>query len=314
MQAFQENRLFHAIRENDEGEVQKMLQQGFNPSTQSDGGNTLLHEAIVENKPFLLQLLLKFGAKTDISNIHGFTPLQLAAHFGDMSAMNLLLLHGADINKTTNTIPWTPLMVALSQNHLEIASWLMDHQADIYFIDPLEGWSALLIAAEHGHEEIFERLLKEGCDPNQFVTDGFAKGRSSIHLLSYHGLLSSIKMLLEVGVPANLQPQNQGLSALHWAVYNGHFKLVMLLLENGADPNLRAAGIYAMRSPLHYAVCNARVNMVPYLLSYGGNPLQTDEDGYTPIDLAYNRFKMMPEDDTRIICKLLEQNLKDRVV
>ena len=49
----------------------------------------------------LSQLLCDEEIKTQVNDFdhHGNTPLHIAAHFGDVEAVNLLLENGADVNK-----------------------------------------------------------------------------------------------------------------------------------------------------------------------------------------------------------------------
>ena len=88
-----------------------------------------------------VQLLVDLGAKVDIADHFGVTPLHLAALYGRAKAVKILLDAGADVNLTTGRIDGpgflTPLEKTLHQDRLpyrellEICMLLLDHGAEI---------------------------------------------------------------------------------------------------------------------------------------------------------------------------------------
>ncbi len=60
----------------------------------------------------------------------GWTPLHLAAHFGKLDAVRILLNKGAPVNaRSTNAMQNTPLHAAAAGRAAEVAKLLIDHGA-----------------------------------------------------------------------------------------------------------------------------------------------------------------------------------------
>lgn len=99
----------------------------------------------------------------------GFTPLTLAAFFGRLEAVVLLLDEGADPDlAATNPSRVRPLHSAVAQRDPE-ASWavaaaLLDSGADPN-VAQQGGWTPLHAAALHGDVGLVEMLLRHGADP-----------------------------------------------------------------------------------------------------------------------------------------------------
>ena len=53
----------------------------------------------------------------------GLTPLHQAVLEGNLQAVKLLVMHGADVNKT-DTDTWTPLHAACAEGHSEIVRYV----------------------------------------------------------------------------------------------------------------------------------------------------------------------------------------------
>jgi tankyrase len=96
---------------------------------------------------------------------HGWTPLHLAAHYGNLDIVKLLLDHGADIEAVSrNAIANTPISAAAWGNHLEIVGCLLDHGANVNAINRW-GATALHRAVDANRKPLAELLLTRGADP-----------------------------------------------------------------------------------------------------------------------------------------------------
>lgn len=82
----------------------------------------------------------------------GWTPLHLAAFFGEIEAARTLIEAGADLQAVSrNSLKNTPLHAAAAGRHAEIVRLLLDRGADPDVCDA-GGFTALTIAHENGLE------------------------------------------------------------------------------------------------------------------------------------------------------------------
>jgi RNA polymerase sigma factor (sigma-70 family) len=128
---------------------------------------------------------------------HGWSPLHLAAHYGNLKIVVLLIEFGADIEAVAkNAIANTPISAAAWGNHLDIVEYLAMHGANV---DAQNAWgsTALRRAIDVDREPLAELLLKYGADPTVQDKDGkspitFAeeagKSRLAALMSSYVGL------------------------------------------------------------------------------------------------------------------------------
>jgi ankyrin repeat protein len=278
--------LFESIEQGDLVFVQKYLKAGWPVFVRNEGGSTPLHEAIYEGQEDIVRLLLAHKAEINAQDAFGNLPLQIAGIYSEASLIQILLDHGASIDEVSRQRTFTPLMLALNHRRVEVAQYLIEAGADIHFVEPDEGWTPLLIACEQQLCELAIFLIRQGVDLTACLTAGDTRGRNALELASYHGEEKLVKALLDAGMDVNHQPEGVGLTALHWAVYNGYTSLVRTLLAYGANPNLPAGGPYDKRTPLHFAASAGRADLVAMLLEHGSDPVVSDAEGRTPLQLA----------------------------
>jgi ankyrin repeat protein len=102
----------------------------------------------------------------------GFTPLHLAAFFGQAEAVALLLARDAVVDaRGTGWMIGTPLHSAASGGHVEVARLLLEAGADPDARQS-EGFTALHAAAEHGDVASMRLLLTHGADARATTDDG----------------------------------------------------------------------------------------------------------------------------------------------
>jgi ankyrin repeat protein len=91
--------LLHAVFENKMNILKFLIEQGRDLNKgDDDDGVTPLHAAALENNREAAAALLSSGARADIEDRYGNTPLLRAVYSykGDLSVISLLLQHGAD--------------------------------------------------------------------------------------------------------------------------------------------------------------------------------------------------------------------------
>lgn len=94
----------------------------------------------------------------------GWTPLHLAAFFGEVAAVERLLAAGADMAaESRNSLRNTPLHAAVAGGHVEAAELLIARGAPVNVADA-GGHTPLHIAAEAGYVPVVKALLARGAD------------------------------------------------------------------------------------------------------------------------------------------------------
>ncbi len=117
-------------------------------------------------------------AQLDTYSPEGFTALALAAHFGHLEVMRLLIDRGADVNRmATHRIGVTPLHAALFGRQVEAALLLVERGADVTLARggagmKRAGWTPLHYAAGMGFTALVQPLLDRGADPSSRDEEG----------------------------------------------------------------------------------------------------------------------------------------------
>ena len=106
------------------------------------------HQQIV--KPLLLA-----GVDVNVRNIHGFTPLTMAASRGHLEVARVLLEQGADVDAQDH-YGVTALIEAARWNYVEIVNLLLEYNADQNI--KLGGRTALQWAEYKGHTQVVSIL------------------------------------------------------------------------------------------------------------------------------------------------------------
>ena len=130
------------------------------------GATLTLFEAAAAGEVERVERLLDADAPlVDAYSADGWTPLHLAAFFGNHRLAELLLDRGADPRAVSrNANANTPLHAALAGGHVLAAGLLLGRGADVNAVDG-EGWRPLHIAAAgQGPLDVLKALVAQGAD------------------------------------------------------------------------------------------------------------------------------------------------------
>lgn len=169
-------------------------------------------------------------ASASDSNAHhrGWTGLRAAARAGHLTAVKLLLEHGADPNAREAGDNTCPLHWAAAQGHPETVRALLDAGGDVHGIGDVHeldviGWATVYGAP--GSPELVALLVERGA-------------RHHIFSAMSVGDLDLIRKLVEED-PAALDRRmsrfEQGQTPLHFAISRKRYDILDLLIELGAD-------------------------------------------------------------------------------
>ena len=110
----------------------------------------------------VVQSRINQGANIDETDNRGCSPLIVAAKWGYLEIVKLLLDNGADVNAWAwDTMEQTALMEASDQGHVELVKFLLQKGANVNFRNK-NGWTALKLAQKEDHTQIAELLKAHG--------------------------------------------------------------------------------------------------------------------------------------------------------
>jgi len=210
-----------------------------------DRGRTPLSYAEAKHSQSLVQLLLAAHANPNAGTRD--LPLTLAAYYGDIPALKLLLANGADANAATNVSGEfkqihglgpsggiaTPLAAAISQKHADAVAELIRAKADP------NGSTAdgiPLIFSALWDAPTLKALLEGGADPNRPDQAGCSPLLQAV-TMSQGG--TAVELLLTHKADVNAARPNDGLTSLHLAAMGGSTAIAATLLKAGADVDAR---------------------------------------------------------------------------
>ncbi len=260
--------------------VQALIATGADIAAATGDGKTALHYAaeVSENRA-AIEALLRAGAAVDVQeNLVGFTPLMMAALFGDADGVEALIEAGADVTIARNS-GVTALHQATYRFDSSKIRLILDAGGDIEARDS-SGQTPLTWATRDGGLHAVETLLSVGAD----VHTRDKRSRTALmHAAEYYDTGQVIARLIDAGAEVNAT-DNDGRTALMHAVDNGAIKAVEALLAAGADANARDA---KGKTPLMYVnPYGEQVLIIKALLEEGADPSATDNAGLSIVQQA----------------------------
>lgn len=236
-------------RPTDYQEIEQKLAEGANPNSKNHEGRSLLWRAALRGDSLLVRLLLDYGGDPNhqLRASQGETALHAAALKGHDEIVEILLEAGVDVN---------------------VASW--------------GGVTPLYRAAHTKQASTVRLLLKRGADPTRRTGDNMTPLHGIGMSGDGSGYLEVVKMLVEAGVPADLEGA-LGRTPLFDACYAGNEDVVAYLLNQGADPNHQDNHDF---SPLMMASLRGEVGCARLLLDVGADPTIKDGNGRTALTIA----------------------------
>lgn len=151
-----------AVRDRDGGEVEKLLATPnavlLNAKDRANG-DTALHIVAGQRNLTWLSFLLSKGARFDLQNEEGNTPLAVAAQLGWSEGAELLLGRKAGVD-IANRRGETPLILAVHRRDLQMVRLLLAHGANPQKTDRIAGLSALDYAKRDGRSAMILKALE----------------------------------------------------------------------------------------------------------------------------------------------------------
>ncbi|CBN73906.1 ankyrin 2,3/unc44 [Ectocarpus siliculosus] len=205
-----------------------LLARGADPRARNKSGSNALLLAVdgdnsAENSA-CVQVLLDAGSDPHETGPDGTVALHVSAHKGQTEVLWSLLQHGARVD-VADVSGLTPLAYAVSNDHGDATGLLCDYGANLDLVDAA-GRTALHVASQDGKVNALAELL--GRSVNVDAKD--AMGETALHYAAYSGKVEAVRALLETGADPSLQSL-RGDNAAHIASRAGYVEIVRALVE-----------------------------------------------------------------------------------
>jgi ankyrin repeat protein len=231
----------------------------------------------------LNQILLRDNSKIDERVINYYeTPLTLAATFDYVDIGQILINHGANINRVDKH-GITPLMKASENNNIKFVTFLLKQPQIDVNVQGRHGLTALIKATS---KDIVYLLLNAGADPN------IADADNQNALMTHVSDPDILEALLNRGANVNAQDK-RGDTVLDLAINHRYLTSVSLILSvPNVDVDLtNAEGKTALMLAASVPENENGGQYVQLLLEAGADPLMKDEGGYTALDYAFGTYE-----------------------
>ncbi|KIE00668.1 Ankyrin repeat-containing domain protein, partial [Metarhizium majus ARSEF 297] len=209
--------------------VRLYLDAGFQPDWTRDDGGSILDVAAFYGQLATVQLLVERGADVKAADKKGTAPIHRAAMRDTPEIVEYLLHQGANLEEMSDDYG-TPLMAAAWQDKTETVKFLLGQKANVNATSTksCRYYTALQAAVERNSPTMVGILLEQGADVN------LARGRSSTALCAAirKGSIDITKLLVEAkadvgskrGMPERL------------AIQKNRRDILEILVEHGVDP------------------------------------------------------------------------------
>lgn len=140
-------------------------------------------------------------------------------------------------------------------------------------------------AARDGDVDSIEMLCTQGLN----VNEKGAQGRTPLHRALGGANVEAVRLLISKGADATIVDSLKR-NSLHWAAMGpppGNVECCEILFEQCENfPAMMAKETKSGSTPLHSAVSTNRTEVVRFLIEKEADTTKTDEDGFTPYQLA----------------------------
>lgn len=252
-------------------------------------GRVALHYAARLNLTKTIEVLLEFGARTDIRDETGRTPLEVAEQEESLEAITLIqktmrakveVLTRPDIGLAAGD---TPLWTAARIGRMDLIQVAIDKAGvnptiDLDRCDPHTQRNALWYAVDANDVQMITTLLEAGASDNHEDQDGV----SPLFLAIYRGHVEAITCLLEHGVDTDIEHAKWG-KPLTFARRIWNWKIAVKLAQHGATIDLCSRDLQKL---LATAAIDGNSEAVSRILASGADPQWKFIDGHNPISMA----------------------------
>ena len=215
----------------DEGRLDVLkakIKQGFNANTLDEKQRTLLHHAAVNGQINVMQYLIdELHCRVDPLDRDGKTPLMKATKKGQLQAVQLLYMRGANLNAKSNE-QWYPIHCAAKWGHVNLLAFFVQHGVPVDLQEEKYKRTPFFCACERDNLEAARYLLQVGADINAQNINGY----SPLHTAAHRNLVRIVQFLLLNHANINIL-SNYGQTPLDSAYYRKQSQSITLIQNAG---------------------------------------------------------------------------------
>ena len=187
----------------------------------------------------IVQLLMQFGADPLKCGERSMNALHEATLHGKMNVVQYLVKNGIEVD-VQNSAGETPLHLAARFGHYDVAEYLLRHSADVHR-KRKAGHTALHFAAGRGDNSLVRLLLNAGADIQACQFDI----GTPLYTCAERGQVGMVQFLLKKGAKVDQPCTEEGNMPLHIAASMGHLAVIEALLTAGA--HVQATNMFHQR-------------------------------------------------------------------
>ena len=271
-----------AVTENRQSIVQAFINAGAPLDKKDTQRRTLLHLAARQGNQAMVQILTKNKEGVDLLDCEKQTALHLASIKGHLEVVKTLVKRKAALDLKDKNGD-TPLHCAIRYKHTEIAQYLIKKGADVNIKDSVKSMAPLHLAIEMGDKRTAQYLIKKGADVN--VKSEKCQSLTPLQIAAMKGYLIIVKALINKKAIVDAETKEGLLTPLQYATFYRHRDVMKALIDAKAAINTQDN---LGRTPLHMAGFNGDQEAATLLIGAGAQTDIQDKKGRTPKD--YVRF------------------------
>lgn len=233
--------------------VRRLVEGRAMVNVSNDWGETPLLKAVHSENLDAVELLLKLGAKTDMTDLRGYNALIYAARLGNVKILDALVRYGACVNHGTKTLP---LHQAVAYGHVKTAEALLSFGARQTIRD-LHGWLPIELATHTDQADAINCLIRHGSSQEDIDMAVTAAAKNNA--------VKSICVLLRQGGDPDATDY-QGLPALFTAVDLGYADIIVQLIRYNCNVNRCLSRVYLPDPCLREAFSSVQADLVSPLM------------------------------------------------
>lgn len=267
--------------------LQDLMKKGADINFQDSCGNTALHYSLSQyNRGSIVNtLLFRKKIKVNLRNQYNQTPILLTL---DNELIKKLINLGAKVN-VQDYLGKSPLHYACSKNDLELVSLLLSRGAKVNLKDNLGNTPLISCFTEVSRQSIngpkrfnfcatpsglkrepritSYKIVNELLNKGAKINESDKEGKTALYYAIREGNTPIVILLLSSGAKIS-NDTSELKELLIFSIYNGNSEIVKWLLEQGCDPNQ----IRDEKTILYTAAEVGVEKTLRYLLEAGGNP------------------------------------------